>query len=75
MHSIWKPFLETISRQTMRGVPKGLSDSDLTHRAYAHDADQQTYITTPGSLQGEYRAGGHVSTRPAGLLHPWGAIT
>jgi hypothetical protein len=27
---------------------------------------------TSSSLQGEYRAGGHVSTRPAGLPHPVG---
>ena len=30
---------------------------------------------SPDSLQGESRAGGRVSTRPAGLPHPCGAIS
>ena len=41
---------------------------------------QSTYTYTTGgvtrcSLQGEYRAGGRVPTRPAGLPHPWGATS
>jgi len=44
------------------------------HGAYTRDSGQRT-PPTPGSLQGEYRAGGCVHTRPAGLSHPWGAIS
>jgi len=33
----------------------------------------ELWYTMPSSLQGECRAGGHVSIRPAGLPHPWGA--
>ena len=32
-------------------------------------------LYTPGSLQGQNRAGGRVSTRPARLRHPWGVIS
>ena len=38
-----------------------------------HARHGPTHTTTPGSLQREYRAGGRMPTRPAGLPHPWGA--
>jgi len=34
-------------------------------------AQRKAPVSTPSSLQGQYRAGGHVSTRPAGFSYLW----
>ena len=47
------------------------------HSPTATDTESGRLLTRPTlcSLEGEYRVGGHVSTRPAGLFHPWGTIS